>query len=93
MAANAVGEASARAKEDLVRVQEALVATEEGRHKAEGEITCLEVERTSVLLELGATKDEVSSLHSQFSGGQVQGGHGGRVPEGSEGDFCLWVRV
>ena len=31
----------------------------------EAETTLLEVERTSLLLELRATKDEVSSLHSQ----------------------------
>ena len=31
----------------------------------EAETTLLEVERTSLLLELGATKNEVSSLHSQ----------------------------
>ena len=31
----------------------------------EVETALLEVKRTSLLLELGATKDEVSSLHSQ----------------------------
>ena len=34
-------------------------------HKAEAETARLVVERTSLLLELRATKDEVSSLHSQ----------------------------
>ena len=34
---------------------------------AETETTHLEVEQTSLLLELGAAKDEVSSLHSQES--------------------------
>ena len=34
---------------------------------AETETTHLEVEQTSLLLELGAAKDEVSSLHSQAS--------------------------
>ena len=38
---------------------------EEGRCKAEAETVLLEVERTSLLLELRTTKDEVSSLHSQ----------------------------
>ena len=39
---------------------------EEARHKAK--VACLEVvERTSLLLEIGRTKDEVSSLHSQVS--------------------------
>ena len=55
----------ARAEEDLVRVQEALAAAEEGRCKAEARTTCLEVEWTSLLLELRAAKDEVSSFHSQ----------------------------
>ena len=60
----ATGDARARAKEDLARVQEALAAAKEGRHKAEVKTALLEVERTSLLLELGATKDEVTSLHS-----------------------------
>ena len=47
------------------RVQEALAVAKEGKCKEEVETACLEVERTSLLLELGATKDEVSSLHSQ----------------------------
>ena len=38
---------------------------EEAKRKAEAEIAHLEVERTSLLLELGETKDEVSSVHSQ----------------------------
>ena len=53
----------------LARVQEALAAAEEGRRKAEVEAeagdVCFEVKQTSLLLELGATKDKVSSLHSQ----------------------------
>ena len=65
LAASATGNARARAKEDLTRVQEASAAAEEGRHKGEAETPYLEVERTSFLLELGATKDEVSSLYSQ----------------------------
>ena len=54
----------ARAEEDLARVQEALKVTEEGRHKAKAETVRLEVEWTFFLLELGVTKDEVSSLYS-----------------------------
>ena len=38
---------------------------EEDGHRLEAEITHLTVERTSLLLELEASKDEVSSLHSQ----------------------------
>ena len=62
-----VSDTRARAEEDLTRVQEALVAAEEGKCKEAAETARLEVERTSLLLELGATKDEVSSLHSQAS--------------------------
>ena len=38
---------------------------EDGGYKAGARTTRLEVERTSLLLELGATKDEVSSLNSK----------------------------
>ena len=54
----------ARAEEDLARVQGALAVVEEGMRKADAETARLEVEQTSLLLELEATKDEVSSLHS-----------------------------
>ena len=63
--ASEAGNAKARAEEDLARVQEALVATEEGGRKAKAKIARFEVERTSLLLELGASKDEVSSLYSE----------------------------
>ena len=39
----------------------------EARWKAEAETARLEVERTSLLLEIEATKDDVSSLHFQVS--------------------------
>ena len=61
----AVGDAKARADNDLARVQEALAVAEEARRKAEVETSRLEVERTSLLLELRAAKDEVSSLKSK----------------------------
>ena len=54
-----------KAEENQAKVQEALAAVEESRRKAEAETTRLEVEWTSLLLELGAINDEVSSLHSQ----------------------------
>ena len=50
---------------DLTKAQDALAVVEEARCKAEAEATRLEVERTSLLLEIRAAKDEVSSLHSQ----------------------------
>ena len=49
-------------EDDLARVQSALVIMEEVKCKVEAEAARLEVERTSLLLEIGATKDEVSSL-------------------------------
>ena len=60
-----VEEGKRKAEEDLARVQEALVAAEEGKRKAEAETSFLEVDQTSLMLELGAAKHEVSSLHSQ----------------------------
>ena len=54
------------AEDNLARVQDALVVAEEARRKAKAEVTRLEVERNSLMLEIGATKDEVSSLHSQM---------------------------
>ena len=65
LAAVVAGDAKAWAKDDLARVQDALVVAEEARHKAEAKVARLEVERTSLVLEIGATKDEVSSLQSQ----------------------------
>ena len=65
------GDAKALADDKLARVRDALVVAEEAKHKAEAEAEAeaeaanLEVERTSLLLEIGAAKDEVSSLHSQ----------------------------
>ena len=41
------------------------MVVEEVRRKAESEVARLEVDWTSLLLELGTVKDEVSSLQSQ----------------------------
>ena len=60
----AVGYAKAKVEDDLNRVQDALAAVEEDGRKLEAEVSSLAVERTSLLLELGASKDEVSSFHS-----------------------------
>ena len=40
------------------------MAVEEARRKADVEAASLEVEQTSLLLEIETTKNEVSSLHS-----------------------------
>ena len=61
----AVGNAKARAEDDLATVQDALVMAEEARSKVEADTTRLEVEQTSLLLEIGEAKDEVSYLQSQ----------------------------
>ena len=42
-----------------------MAVAKEAKHKAEVKTSCLEVKWTSILLELGAAKDEVSSLHSR----------------------------
>ena len=52
-------------EDKLDRVQDALVVAEEARRKAKAEAAHLEVEQTSLLLEIGVAKDEVSFLHSQ----------------------------
>ena len=59
------GNTKARAEDDLAMVQDALEVAEEARHKAEAKAAHLEVERTSLLLEIGAAKDKVFSLQSQ----------------------------
>ena len=65
LAAIAAGDVKALAKDKLARVQDALTVAEEARRMAEAEVARLEVERTSLLLEIRAAKDEVSSSHSQ----------------------------
>ena len=60
LATIATGDAKAWTKDDLARVQDALVVAEEARRKAEAEVANLEVERTLFMLEIRATKDEVS---------------------------------
>ena len=64
MTAIAVGDAKARAEDDMTRARDALEAVEEDECRLEAKVACLVVERTSLLLELEASKDEVSSLHS-----------------------------
>ena len=64
MAAVATCEAKARIEDDLTRVRDALEAGEEDRHGLEAKIARLAVERTLLLLELEASKDELSALHS-----------------------------
>ena len=73
----AASDAKASVGDDLGRVLDALAATEEDECRLEAEIACLEVEQTSLLLELEASKDEVPSLHS----------HAGKDKEAMEEDY------
>ena len=63
-----MGDAKARTEAELAKVQDSLAATEEAKRKAkveakvEAEASHVEVERTSLLLEIGVTKEEVASL-------------------------------
>ena len=59
------GDAKAWAEDDLAKAQSTLAIAEEAKRKEKAESTRLEVERTSLLLEIGAAKDEVCSLQSQ----------------------------
>ena len=61
----AIGDAKARVEDDLTRARGALASVEEDRHRLEVEVARLVVEQTSLLLELEASKDEVSFLYSQ----------------------------
>ena len=64
---NADAEQSARVKVEskLVRVQNALAVLEKVRWKVEDEANRLTVERVSLILELGTSKDEMSALQAQ----------------------------
>ena len=57
----------ARVKDALVAAEEASAVAEEVKRNAESEATRLEVDWTSLLLELGTVNDEVSSLDSCHS--------------------------
>ena len=65
MDVDAAGSARAKVESGLARVQNALAVIEEARRKAEDEASRLAVERVSLLLELGTSKDEVSAIQAQ----------------------------
>ena len=65
LAAVVAGDLKARAEEELARVRDSLEAAEDARRKDEVEAARLEVERTSLLLDIEAAKDEVFFLKSQ----------------------------
>ena len=51
-----VSDAKAQTEDNLIRVQDALMIAKEARRKVEAEVACLEVERTSLMLEIGRLK-------------------------------------
>ena len=65
MDADAAGSARAKVEFELARVQNALAVAEEVRRKAEDEASRLAVERVSLLLELGTSKEEMSALQTR----------------------------
>ena len=65
MDADVAGNAKARVESKLARVQNALAVAEEPRRKAEDEVSRPTDERVSLLLELGACKDEISAIWAE----------------------------
>ena len=65
LATVAMSEAKEMAEDDLTKVRDSLAATKEDGPRLEAEVTHLTVERTSLLLDLEASMDEVFDLHSQ----------------------------
>ena len=65
LVATTAGDAKARVEDDLASAREALAAAKEDGRRLEAEVAHLAVERMSLLLELEASKDKVSFLHSQ----------------------------
>ena len=64
MDADVAGSARAKMESELARVQNVPADSEEARRKSEDEASRLDVERVSLLLELGTSKDEVSALQA-----------------------------
>ena len=60
----AAGDAKAWAENDLEKVRNALAVAKEAKCKVDAKTSLLEVEWTTLLLELRAVKDELSSLQS-----------------------------
>ena len=64
LVATATGDTKARVEDDLTEALNALAVAEEGEHRSETKISRLEAMQTLLLLELEASKGEVSSLHA-----------------------------
>ena len=65
--AEATGSTRMQVESELARVQHALAASAEAWRKAEDEANRLADERVSLLLELGASKDELSAFQAEAS--------------------------
>ena len=65
LAITTAGDAKARVEDDLARVLDALAVAKEDERRSKAEIALLRVEQMPLLLEHEASKDEVSSIHSQ----------------------------
>ena len=63
----ALEEAGWKVESELDRAQQALAASEEAWRKAEKEVSRLIDERVSLLVELGANKDELSAFRAEAS--------------------------
>ena len=63
--ATTAGDAKARVEADLTKALNFLVVAEEGGRRSEAEFARVEDERRSLLLDLEASKGEVSSLHAR----------------------------
>ena len=64
LVAVAAGDVKAQVEDNLAKVQDALVVAEEVRQKVEAEVACLEVEQTSLMLEIGATDECLKHSYS-----------------------------
>ena len=58
-------DAKAKVEVDLTKALNSLAAAEEGGCRSEAELARIEAERESLLLELEASKGEVSSLYAR----------------------------
>ena len=63
--ADTAGSARAKVESELARVQNALAVSKEARRKMEDDASLLAIERVSLLLELGTSKNKVSALQAQ----------------------------
>ena len=83
-------DARAQAEDDMARVGDALTVVEEAKRKVEVDTVHLEVERMSILLELGRQKMKCPPFSPKPVRQRIQGGG---LLEGLRGDLRLWLRM